>query len=230
MLICFVIFIFSLFLFWRFFFFFRNPKRNIERDDRLILSPADGFVIYMRRVEPGKPIFSIKKETDIRLDDLMFIDDESLKEKAGYIVGIFMSPFDVHYNRSPIRGEIIKIAHAFPTRVRKNFNMFHIQSNLFFNLEPHWEGCDCIIANERASYIIRNEKLSVYVTQIADRWVKKIVTLKNNENVDQGEVFGMIRMGSQVDLFIHDDTGAKPLVKPRQRVKAGLTPLFEIPD
>ncbi len=218
----------ALFLFWRFFFFFRNPKRKIHQNDRLVFSPADGFIVYVRRVEPGKPIFSIKKNTDIRLDDLMFIDDESLKNREGYLVGVFMSPFDVHYNRSPIKGEIRKIAHTFPTASEKNFSMFPVQSNLFFNLKPYWKDCDCIVANERASYIIKNDLTSVYVTQIADKWVKKIVTLKNNEKIDQGEIFGLIRMGSQVDLFIPSDTGAKPLVEARQRVKAGLTPLFEI--
>ena len=182
----------------------------------------------MKEIRPGEQIFSMKKGRKILLDDLMFIDDESLLDRSGYLIGIFMSPFDVHYNRAPIKGVIRKIGHGFPPGGEVNFNMFHIQSNLFFDLKPYWKGCDCVVSNERASYLIKNENLSLYVTQIADRWVRKIVTFKNDGEIAQGEIFGLIRMGSQVDLFIPGDSGARPLVRERQHVKAGLTPLFRI--
>ncbi|AJQ27602.1 MULTISPECIES: phosphatidylserine decarboxylase family protein [Pelosinus] len=64
-------------------FFFRNPKRNIPNDDRLILSPADGKVMSVCEV----------------------YDDQFLNQ-VGLKVTIFLSVFDVHLNRSPIAGEI----------------------------------------------------------------------------------------------------------------------------
>ncbi len=64
-------------------YFFRNPKRHIERDDSVVLSPADGTV------------------TDI----VPLETDEFVKEPCNKVV-IFMSVFNVHVNRSPIEGRI----------------------------------------------------------------------------------------------------------------------------
>jgi phosphatidylserine decarboxylase len=219
----------GLFVLWRFWFFFRNPRRDIRSDDGLILSPADGFVVYARAVRPGEEIFSIKGRSVIRLDDLMHVDDERLRDKPGWLIGIYMSPFDVHYNRTPIRGHIRKLGHGFPRTGERNRTMFDGQANLTFGVLPFWTDCDYILTNERASYAIANEARTIYVTQIADRWVRKIVTLKDAVDVAQGEVFGLIRMGSQVDLFVPDERHELRLrVRERQHVKAGLTPVLEV--
>jgi len=50
-----------IFLLWRFLYFFRNPDRRIEYNETEIKSPADGFVVYIKKVKPGQQIFSIKK-------------------------------------------------------------------------------------------------------------------------------------------------------------------------
>jgi phosphatidylserine decarboxylase len=220
----------ALFAAWRFLFFFRNPNRKVKTDDRLVLSPADGFVMYVRRVLPGEPVISVKEGRPILLDDLMTLDDPLLPRR-GWLVGIYMSPFDVHYNRAPIRGFIRKIAHGFPERSRAvNRNMFHGQSNLFFDLRPYWRDCDYLVQNERASFVIANEARSVYVTQIADRWVRKIVTFRDQVTVAQGEVFGLIRMGSQVDMFVPDVDGrVEALTTERVHVRAGIDALFRFP-
>ena len=66
-------------------YFFRNPKRHIEQDSSVVLSPADGTVTDI-----------VPLETD---------EDGFIKEPCNKIV-IFMSVFNVHVNRSPIEGEI----------------------------------------------------------------------------------------------------------------------------
>ncbi len=221
----------ALFAFWRFFFFFRNPRRHIPADDSLVLSPADGFVLYVVRVRPGEPVFAVKDGERVLLDDLMLLDDPKLP-RDGWLAGIYMSPFDVHYNRAPIRGRVQKIAHRFPGRDTGtgNASMFPGQANLFFNLKPTWHGCDYLVKNERASYLFSNEERRVYVTQIADRWIRRIVSLRDGEEVAQGDVFGLIRMGSQVDVFVPDPARrVEALVHERQHVRAGLDALFRVP-
>lgn len=222
----------ALFALWRFVFFFRNPRRHVVADDAAVLSPADGFIVYARRVRPGEPVFAVKEGAPILLDDLMFLDDPALP-RDGWLVGIYMSPFDVHYNRAPVRGRVRKIAHRFPGRGAsgKNANMFPGQSNLFFDLRPYWQGCEYLVQNERASYVFTNEQRSVYVTQIADRWIRKIVSYREGEVLAQGDVFGLIRMGSQVDLFVPDPEGHLEVqVRERQPVRAGLDALLRIPE
>ena len=222
-LICFLVFII-----WRYLCFYYNPKRKISPDPNAILSPADGFIIYCKRIEPHQEIFSIKNNTRIKLDDLMFIDDKFILNQPGWLIGVFMTIFNIHYNRAPIKGFIHKIKHDFPTLDKINKNMIIGTKNYFFKKEPLWKDCEHLIKNERASYIIKNKNFSVYVTQIADEKINKILTLKNNQNIDQGEIFGLVRMGSQVDTFIPDKNNEfELLVKERDKVKAGITKLMK---
>lgn len=224
-----IIFFIIFLIVWRYFFFYRNPNREIQYDEKSILSPADGFIVYCKRINPKENIFSIKKNKHIKLDDLMKINDSNLKNKPGWLIGVFMTFFDVHYNRSPIGGYIKKITHNFPKRYKKNFSMRKLYFNFFFSKNNIMKNCEHLISNERASYIIKNKKISVYVTQIADRWINKIVTYKNNEEIKQGDIFGLVKIGSQVDIFVPDvDNKIEILVKERQRVKAGLTKLLRI--
>lgn len=222
----------GLFVFWRYLFFFRNPKRAIAINENHVLSPADGQILYIRKIANNAkdPIFTIKNKKVIKLTDLMHIDDEELLTESGYLIGIMMTPFDVHFNRAPIQGRIKKIAHDFPNSSftdSVNRCMFNAVSNLLFDEKPYSHDCDYIITNERASFVVKNKDAAVYVTQIAERWVKRIITYKDNETIEQGEVFGMIRMGSQVDIFVPKSDKYKLKVSERQRVKAGLSVLLE---
>jgi len=72
----------SLFLFVLY--FFRNPKREAQAEDKELLSPADGKVMSVTDIE---------------------FEDEFLKAPATKVT-IFLSIFDVHINRSPITGEV----------------------------------------------------------------------------------------------------------------------------
>lgn len=64
-------------------YFFRSPKRNIPNDDNILLSPADGKVIVLKKVEYNKYL-----------------------QGPGTQISIFLSPLDVHVNRVPITGTI----------------------------------------------------------------------------------------------------------------------------
>ncbi len=212
-----------LFVLWRFWYFFRNPERISYAEDNAILSPADGKVLYIRYIQdPAIEVFSIKNERKILLHELMLLHSSDINFKSGWLIGIVMNPFDVHFNRAPISGVIRRIGYEFPSDLRKNFNMFPAFQNLLFKVELPHQDCSYLVHNERASYVIKNDKLQVFVTQIADQYVKKIITYKNNVSVSRGEVFGMIRMGSQVDIFIPDTNAPVQVVtKVREHLKAG---------
>ena len=49
------------YIFWRYWWFFRNPQRHIPSGENIV-SPADGKVVYVKRVQPMTPVISIKKE------------------------------------------------------------------------------------------------------------------------------------------------------------------------
>ena len=53
------------FLFWRYVWFFRDPPRTPPAEAGLV-SPADGTVVYVRRVEPGEDVVAIKQRSEER--------------------------------------------------------------------------------------------------------------------------------------------------------------------
>ena len=89
------------FLFWRYvWFFFRNPPRIVPAGTNIV-SPADGTVVYVQDVEPGKPVIVVKQGISATIRDIAREDIRSSK----VLIGVFMSPLDVHYNRAPLGGE-----------------------------------------------------------------------------------------------------------------------------
>jgi phosphatidylserine decarboxylase len=72
-----------------------------------MVSPADGTVVYVRQVAPGEPVVSIKQDLAATIEDLVRTDVGGTK----LVIGIFMSPFDVHYNRAPLTARIDFVQH-----------------------------------------------------------------------------------------------------------------------
>jgi phosphatidylserine decarboxylase len=70
------------------------------------LSPADGTVVYVKEVEPREPVISIKQGLSASINDIVQQD----LAWPRILVGVFMSPFNVHYNRSPLTGAVEFIA------------------------------------------------------------------------------------------------------------------------
>ena len=87
------------YLFWRYVWFFRNPDRVAPAGENIV-SPADGTVVYVKGVAPEQDVITIKQGVQARVADIVR-EDLALPK---ILVGIFMSPFSVHYNRVPLAG------------------------------------------------------------------------------------------------------------------------------
>jgi phosphatidylserine decarboxylase len=172
--------------------FFRDPKREIIQDKGIVVAPADG------RILKGK-IDNI--ETVDHHDPLMhYILDEGEK---GILISTFMSPFDVHVNRIPISGKVIKTKYysgKFKIAMRK----------------VHTE-------NEKNLIVIDSEYGKVGVIQIAGFIARRIVQyVEVGDSVKIGERLGMIRFGSRVDLII-PERNSDVIVSEGAKPKAGET-------
>lgn len=184
-----------------------------------MLSPADGYVVYVRRVEAGEIPFAIKKGRQITLSELTA--PGNLANVSGFIIGIFMTPFSVHYNRIPLSGKVCTV-HSY--KPGNNRTMARMIFNLLTGNKAPETGCTYLLTNERKTTIIHAGRGWYAVTQIADVWVSQIVTrLSPGENVTRGTSFGMIRFGSQTDIFISDQLGYYPVCTPGEYVYAGKT-------
>jgi phosphatidylserine decarboxylase len=165
--------------------FFRNPKRLIPIGDNHILASADGKVVVIEEVE-----------------EIEYFKDKRLQ------VSIFMSPANVHVNRSPIDGEV----KYFKYHPGKYLVAWHPKSSS---------------DNERTSMVIENESFAVLVRQIAGKLARRIVYyVEEGDEIERGEEFGFIKFGSRIDLFLPLNT--KLNVEIGQKVRGGETIIGEL--
>lgn len=213
------------YLYWRHVWFFRNPPRTAPSEPG-VLSPADGTIVYVRKVEPGEDVVVIKQGLRATVKDIARADDGGAK----LVIGIFMSPLDVHYNRAPLHGTI-DFTRRHPAS-EGNAHMGAMHWRTLFNLAPHYAGSVHIVQNERAvtrfTADYNGKPFPFYVVQIGARTVNGIdVYYRPGESVNRGATFGMIRIGSQVDLIVPWRAGLETRVSPGDRVRAGETILVQ---
>ncbi|GAA1897424.1 phosphatidylserine decarboxylase [Williamsia serinedens] len=210
---------------WRLRFFFRDPVRTPPADQRAVVAPADGLVVYVKRVEHGQVPFAVKKGRTIPLEEFT----DMATDTSGFLVGVYMTEYSVHRNRAPVAGTVVARRH----RAAAPFNrsMARVGANLVARQTPYDEGCDHLLTNERLTIGVRHPSGAVAtVTQIADLWVNRIVAhVDVGETVGRGEQYGMIRFGSQCDVFLPDPLVERITVRPGQYVFAGSTVIAESP-
>ncbi len=200
---------------WRFYFFFRDPERDAP-EGRDILAPADGKIVYIKKVTKNIIPMSIKEGKKIQINEITKMSQLNDEEK--FIIGIFMFPWSVHVNRAPIEGVIGETFHF----KNKNRPMTLMWMKSLFNIRPYYKKCYHVLENERKTTVIKGP-LEVIVVQIADIYVNKILSwVKPDQRVAKGQRIGMIKMGSQVDCIFPADK-VMIRVKEGQHVKAGET-------
>jgi len=186
-------------LLWR---FHRDPERIPPEDHNAIVSPADGRVIYVKKIEDGEIPFSEKKGRKFSLGDFVH---SKVFSNEGYLIGIMMSYLDVHVNRAPIGGKISLLKHI---------------KGLFISLKKK----EAVVQNERVFSVIDNGLFKVGIVQIASRLVRKIVPyVREGQEIQRGERIGMIRFGSQVDLILPDLPSLHITISTGEEVKAGIS-------
>jgi phosphatidylserine decarboxylase len=209
--------------FWRYVWFWRNPPRTIPRGEHF-LSPADGTVVYVKRAPPGEPIIVCKQGKPASIND---IAREDLAQPK-ILIGIFMSPLGVHHNRAPISA-VVAAKKQYAAEGR-NVAMGSMHWRSVLRRLPIYAHSPHITQNNRAVTrfcgAYRGAEISCYVVQIGGASVHGIDVYPDvGQRVEQGQVFGMIRIGSQVDLILPDLAGLEVQVAPGDRVRAGETVL-----
>ncbi|QQS29808.1 MAG: phosphatidylserine decarboxylase family protein [Sphingobacteriales bacterium] len=171
-------------------YFFRNPKVILNfLDNRSIVAPADGKIVAIEEV-----------------DEKEYFNDRRIQ------VSIFMSPTNVHVNRSPISGLV-------------KYTKYHPGNYL---VAWHPKSSEL---NERFTSVIEcpQSEFEILVRQIAGKVARKISNyLDEGEETVQGGEFGFIKFGSRVDVFL--PLNAQIQVSMKQKVKGGQTILAILPD
>jgi phosphatidylserine decarboxylase len=160
-IILFLVFLLVAYILWRIY-FLRDPKRNIP-EGPVMVSPADGFVVYIKKVTAGEIPYSIKKQRKIVLSELSGV--EEMKRCNGTLIGIFMTPRSVHRNRVPLSGKVLFQKHH---TNKVNFSMARKFVETFMNrqMEEHHPENEYILQNERMTTAIQTDNGTYYVNNI----------------------------------------------------------------
>jgi len=159
-------------------YFFRDPYRESPEGEGLILAACDGTVTRIDTNNDGK------------------------------LVSVFMSPLDVHINRSPIGGKVTKADYI---KGKKN----PATSN------------QASLTNERNTLTIEGEGITLKTTQIAGIMARRIVCwAKEGDELRQGEKYGLIKFSSRTDVAMPSNVEIR--VKIGDHVKGGETILAVI--
>ncbi|MCL6621563.1 MAG: phosphatidylserine decarboxylase [Syntrophobacterales bacterium] len=207
------------YLYWRHVWFFRNPPRTPPSGENIV-SPADGRVVYARVVAAHEEVILLKQGRALALSDILRFQ-VSLPRVH---VGIFMAPWDVHYNRAPLAGTVTALLH-FPPH-RGNVHMTPMQWRTLLKRPPLYRGARHLLYNERLVTTLRGtflgEEVDCQVIQIAGGSVRGIDSFTQvGARLEKGDIFGMIRIGSQVDVVLPWHPAMELRVQPGQRVRAG---------
>jgi phosphatidylserine decarboxylase len=165
-------------------YFFRNPERSIPTDPVCIVSPADGKVIAVGE-SAGVEGYGGPART----------------------VAIFLSVWDVHVNRIPVDGKVVRVEYR-----KGDFKRAYL--------------ADASEHNEQTRILIETPRGKVLVSQIAGILARRIVCrLKEGDIVTRGERFGMIKFGSRAELVLPPSVRLR--VSVGDRVKGGETIIGE---
>lgn len=168
--------------------FFRIPHRDFRLENNKIIAPADGRVVVIEQVEEGE-----------------YFKDKRIQ------VSIFMSPANVHVNRSPVSGVV-------------TYQKYHPGQYL---VAWHPKSSE---KNERNTVVIEHQDgIEILIRQIAGKLARKIrYYVSEGDSIDQANEFGFIKFGSRVDLFL--PLGTSIDVDLKQKVKGGITVIGTLPD
>jgi phosphatidylserine decarboxylase len=154
-------------------YFFRDPHREVPTEEGVIVSAADGRVTR--------------------------IDEENGKR----VVSVFLSPLDVHINRSPIAGTVLQLSYIKGHKKPATSN-------------------EASLVNERNTVLIEGDDLTVACTQIAGIVARRIVWWsREGDRLERGQRFGLIKFSSRTDLAFPLDR--EVCVKVGDRVRGGET-------
>lgn len=165
-------------------YFFRDPERVIPQDADIVVAPADGKVMI---AGPADPRWAPPGEW--------------------LQVTVFLSPMDVHINRTPIAGRVTRIEY----RPGTFLPAYGAAAN----------------DNELNELWIDHHGRTIVVRQVVGILARRIVCrVSEGDVLGRGDRIGLMKFGSRMDVFLPTD--ANILVNVGQRVVAGETPIARL--
>jgi phosphatidylserine decarboxylase len=170
-----------------FLFFFRDPDRAVPAAGPAVLAPADGRVMVA-----GAPTAKGFAASDWQQ------------------ISIFLSPLDVHVNRIPVSGRVVKVRYH-PGRFLPAYR------------------ADAGDLNEYTEVTLDHNGQVIVVRQIVGILARRIVCrVTEGDEVRAGDRFGIMKFGSRMDVFL--PKSATIQVRVGERVVGGVTVMAKLAE
>lgn len=190
--------------------FFRDPERAIPTEPGIMVAPADGKITEVTR-----------------LDSYEGIDGAAIR------ISIFLSIFDVHINRAPCAGRVVRTDYRAGEFLDARHPECGIRNESNTIILEMSDG-DSIDSNN-GSYNGSNVSLDspakgrrpIIVRQVAGLIARRIIcNVRSGEALTRGQRLGLIKFGSRTDLILSANMGLEPVVKVNDMVVGGETVLL----
>jgi phosphatidylserine decarboxylase len=160
--------------------FFRDPERPLPVEQHVMVSPADG-----------------------KVSDVTELPHHDLVGGPCVRVGIFLSVFNVHVNRSPCDGRVSNVIYT---------------KGKFINAMSHSAASE---QNESNTIVLsepQGERVVAVIKQIVGLIARRIICSSSlGDSVKRGDRIGMIKFGSRTELYI------PAWLEPQVKVQVGQT-------
>jgi phosphatidylserine decarboxylase len=141
-------------------YFFRDPERTVPQDADVVVAPADGRVMV---AGPADPRWAPAGEWQQ--------------------ITIFLSPMDVHMNRTPVDGRVTRVDY----RAGKFLPAYREAAN----------------DNELNEIWIDHHGTTVVVRQVVGILARRIVCrVQEGDRLERGQRIGLMKFGSRMDVFL----------------------------
>lgn len=187
-------------------YFLRLPDRNIPHDPTVFVSPADGLVYAVK--EWDKAVEIVPKD----LNGAIQVMTDGMGATRGTLVSITLNLHNIHYQRSMIAGKYLGSVYT---------------KGEFHNALVHENDYGMRYENEHNTMLFESTKGTKYkIIQLAGfaaRRIEDFMVAGGTKAVAQGDVIGVIKLGSQVTVIFPE--GIEVIAKPGDRVYDGETVL-----
>ena len=179
----------------------------------LILAVLMGLILhffrYPQRHVPSSDDTLIYAPADGKVVVIEEVEDPEYFMDKRLQISVFMSPLNVHVNWVPMRGTIDYLKY----HPGKYLVAWHPKSS---------------VENERWTTVVKNERTTILLRQIAGAVARRIVNFQTEEaSVNQGDELGFIKFGSRVDILLPLDADVKVKIDDKvtgnQTILASLT-------
>lgn len=175
------------------------------------------MVVYARPFKDGK-IVSEKLGEQIPITEILHNGPQT---GDGWMLGIYLSPLDVHFSYSPQNATVQQVHHKQAAYNLPMIDMWEYVRIVWMRKLVQLFGRRFHLENERCTITLTSERANLALVLIADKFVSKIqMFAAAGEQVNCGGKLAFIGRGSQIDVVIFDSR-AEILVKPGERVVGG---------